>query len=93
MRDGTCYVFWRKTVEQHGTIYGQDVRPLLMTEAEPSADSCEGLRRWIRNSIGRRACAAGRRPDEAIATRAFQRPTLRPLPTAEGRLAIGQVEA
>jgi CMP-N-acetylneuraminic acid synthetase len=37
MRDGTCYVFWRKTVEQHGTIYGQDVRPLIIDPA----DSCE----------------------------------------------------
>jgi CMP-N,N'-diacetyllegionaminic acid synthase len=37
MRDGTCYVFWRRTAERWGTIYGQDVRPLLIDPA----DSCE----------------------------------------------------
>jgi CMP-N,N'-diacetyllegionaminic acid synthase len=37
MRDGTCYVCWRKTIEQHGSIYGPDVRPLLIDPA----DSCE----------------------------------------------------
>jgi hypothetical protein len=47
-----CYVFWRKTVELHGTIYGQDVRPLLIDPRTAAS--------WIRNSIGRRACAAGR---------------------------------
>lgn len=36
-RDGTVYAFWRKTVEQHGTIYGQDVRPLII----PADESCE----------------------------------------------------
>lgn len=37
IRDGTVYAFWRKTVAQHGTIYGQDVRPLIIDPA----DSCE----------------------------------------------------
>lgn len=37
IRDGTVYAFWRKTVEQHGTLYGQDVRPLIIDPA----DSCE----------------------------------------------------
>jgi CMP-N-acetylneuraminic acid synthetase len=37
IRDGTVYAFWRKTVDQHGTIYGQDVRPLIIDPA----DSCE----------------------------------------------------
>jgi CMP-N-acetylneuraminic acid synthetase len=36
-RDGTVYAFWRKTVDQHGSIYGQDVRPLIIDPA----DSCE----------------------------------------------------
>ena len=25
MRDGTAYVFWRRTVERFGTIYGEKV--------------------------------------------------------------------
>lgn len=37
IRDGTCYAFWRKTVSRHGTIYGQDVRPLII----PPDESCE----------------------------------------------------
>jgi CMP-N,N'-diacetyllegionaminic acid synthase len=37
MRDGTCYAFYRKTVEQHGNLYGQDVRPLIIDPA----DTCE----------------------------------------------------
>ena len=37
IRDGTCYAFRRATVDQHGTIYGQDVRPLIIDPA----DSCE----------------------------------------------------
>jgi CMP-N,N'-diacetyllegionaminic acid synthase len=37
IRDGTVYVFWRKTVAQHGTIYGRDVRPLII---DPQ-DTCE----------------------------------------------------
>jgi CMP-N-acetylneuraminic acid synthetase len=37
IRDGTVYAFWRKTVDQHGTIYGQDVRPLII----PPEDTCE----------------------------------------------------
>jgi len=36
-RDGTVYAFWRKTVEQHGSLYGRDVRPLII----PPEDSCE----------------------------------------------------
>lgn len=37
IRDGTVYAFWRKTVEQYGTIYGNDVRPLII----PPDESCE----------------------------------------------------
>jgi CMP-N,N'-diacetyllegionaminic acid synthase len=37
IRDGTVYAFYRKTVDQHGTIYGQDVRPLII----PPEDTCE----------------------------------------------------
>lgn len=37
IRDGTVYAFWRKTVTQHGTIYGQDCRPLILDPSE----SCE----------------------------------------------------
>ena len=36
-RDGTVYAFWRKTVTHHGTIYGQDVRPLII----PADETCE----------------------------------------------------
>lgn len=37
IRDGTVYAFRRRTVVQHGNIYGRDVRPLLIDPA----DSCE----------------------------------------------------
>jgi CMP-N-acetylneuraminic acid synthetase len=37
VRDGTVYAFWRTTVAQHGTIYGQHVRGLIIDPA----DSCE----------------------------------------------------
>jgi CMP-N,N'-diacetyllegionaminic acid synthase len=37
IRDGTVYAFRRATVERHGTIYGQDVRPLIL---EPH-ETCE----------------------------------------------------
>ena len=37
IRDGTVYAFWRKTVTEHGTIYGQDVRPLIITPEETCA--------------------------------------------------------
>lgn len=37
IRDGTVYAFWRQTVSRHGTIYGQDVRPLII----PAEESCE----------------------------------------------------
>lgn len=36
VRDGTVYAFWRKTVDQYGTIYGQDVRPLVI----PAEETC-----------------------------------------------------
>jgi CMP-N,N'-diacetyllegionaminic acid synthase len=36
-RDGTVYACWRKTVSRHGTIYGEDVRPLII----PPEESCE----------------------------------------------------
>lgn len=36
-RDGTVYAFWRRTVATHGTIYGQDVRPLII----PPEETCE----------------------------------------------------
>lgn len=34
IRDGTCYCFRRSTVAQHGTIYGQDVCPLIIPPYE-----------------------------------------------------------
>jgi CMP-N,N'-diacetyllegionaminic acid synthase len=37
MRDGTVYAFRRRTVERHGTIYGNHVVPLII----PAAESCE----------------------------------------------------
>lgn len=33
-RDGTAYVFWRATFERTGSIYGDDVRPLVVPAAE-----------------------------------------------------------
>ena len=36
IRDGTVYAFWRRTVDEDGTIYGQDVRPLII----PAAETC-----------------------------------------------------
>jgi CMP-N,N'-diacetyllegionaminic acid synthase len=35
-RDGTIYAFWRRTVSTHGSIYGYDVRPLII----PPEQSC-----------------------------------------------------
>lgn len=35
--DGTCYVFRRSTVSCYGSIYGDDVRPLII----PAYESCE----------------------------------------------------
>lgn len=37
IRDGTVYAFYRRTVEQHGNIYGQNVRPLII----PPEETCE----------------------------------------------------
>lgn len=36
-RDGTCYCFRRSTVTKYGTIYGQDVRPLIIDPSETCA--------------------------------------------------------
>jgi CMP-N-acetylneuraminic acid synthetase len=33
-RDGTVYAFWRRTLERSGSIYGDDVRPLLIAETD-----------------------------------------------------------
>ncbi|MGE3404889.1 MAG: acylneuraminate cytidylyltransferase family protein [Vicinamibacterales bacterium] len=33
-RDGTAYVFWRATFERTGSIYGDDVRPLVVPASE-----------------------------------------------------------
>jgi len=32
-RDGTVYVFWRRTIERFGSIYGDDCRPLVIDAA------------------------------------------------------------
>ena len=37
IRDGTVYAFWRCTVTQYGTIYGKDVRPLIIDSSETCA--------------------------------------------------------
>jgi CMP-N,N'-diacetyllegionaminic acid synthase len=37
IRDGTAYCFWRRTVTRYGTIYGADVRPLII----PADETCE----------------------------------------------------
>ena len=37
VRDGTCYAFHRRTVEQHGTIYGDRVKPLIIPASETQA--------------------------------------------------------
>jgi len=33
-RDGTVYAFRRDTIERHGSIYGEDCRPLVIAEDE-----------------------------------------------------------
>lgn len=35
--DGTVYAFWRRTVTKYGTIYGKDVRPLIIPPEETCA--------------------------------------------------------
>ena len=37
IRDGTVYAFWRRTVTEHGSIYGEDVRPLIIPHEETCA--------------------------------------------------------
>jgi CMP-N,N'-diacetyllegionaminic acid synthase len=37
IRDGTCYAFWRETVETYGSLYGPYCVPLIIDPA----DSCE----------------------------------------------------
>jgi CMP-N-acetylneuraminic acid synthetase len=34
VRDGTVYAFWRRTLSEHGSIYGRHCRPLLVPAAE-----------------------------------------------------------
>jgi hypothetical protein len=34
VRDGTVYAFWRRTLVDHGSIYGRDCRPLVIDTAE-----------------------------------------------------------
>jgi CMP-N,N'-diacetyllegionaminic acid synthase len=34
VRDGTVYAFWRRTLAVHGSIYGEDCRPLIIPAAE-----------------------------------------------------------
>lgn len=51
IRDGTVYAFWRRTVTTYGTIYGEDVRPLLIApedscELDTEADWDAVTRRW-----------------------------------------------
>jgi CMP-N,N'-diacetyllegionaminic acid synthase len=36
-RDGTVYAFWRQTVSRYGSLYGEDVRPLII----PPEETCE----------------------------------------------------
>jgi CMP-N-acetylneuraminic acid synthetase len=45
IRDGTVYVFWRKTVIEHGDIYGHRVRPLIVPQAETC--SLDTPKDWI----------------------------------------------
>ena len=37
VRDGTAYCFHRRTVEQHGNIYGEKVKPLIIPASETQA--------------------------------------------------------
>lgn len=51
IRDGTVYAFRRRTVTEHGTIYGADVRPLVIDpadscEMDTELDWAEAVRRW-----------------------------------------------
>lgn len=53
IRDGTVYAFTRATVERHGTIYGQDARPLIIDpadtcELDTEADWAAVVARWER---------------------------------------------
>lgn len=42
VREGTVYACWRTTIEQHGSIYGDDCRPFLMDPRESlSIDSMD----------------------------------------------------
>jgi CMP-N-acetylneuraminic acid synthetase len=42
VRDGTVYVFWRRTLERYRSIYGEDARPLVIDAAESlSIDTIE----------------------------------------------------
>jgi CMP-N,N'-diacetyllegionaminic acid synthase len=34
VRDGTVYACWRRTLVEHGSIYGRDCRPLVVAAAE-----------------------------------------------------------
>lgn len=50
-RDGTVYAFWRRTVTDFGTIYGEDCRPLIIDpddscELDTEADWADLERRW-----------------------------------------------
>ena len=53
MRDGTAYVFWRRTVERFGTIYGKKV----MLMPVPAEETCplDTPEEWI--EAERRLCA------------------------------------
>ena len=56
IRDGTVYAFWRRTVTEHGSIYGEDVRPLIIPPEETCAldtplDWAEAERRLSANTV------------------------------------------
>jgi CMP-N-acetylneuraminic acid synthetase len=58
VRDGTVYVFWRRTIERFGTIYGEDARPLVIDPAESlSIDTPEDWNAAAERILGRRGVA------------------------------------
>ncbi len=55
VRDGTVYAFWRRTLERHGSIYGDDCRPLRIAGTGIADDRYAG-----RLGRGRAAAVDGR---------------------------------
>ena len=58
VRDGTVYVFWRRTLERFGSIYGEDARPLVIDAAESlSIDTLDDWNAASERILGMRGVA------------------------------------